>query len=67
MLTAEVADRLRMSPDRVRDLVRDGVLPARRLTPRGRLLFDEDAVEKVLAAGPAQATADATGQPTTDA
>jgi excisionase family DNA binding protein len=58
MLTAEVADRLRMSPDRVRDLVRDGILPARRLTPRGRLLFDEDAVEKVLAAGPMKAAAE---------
>jgi hypothetical protein len=32
LLTAEVADRLRMSPDRVRDLVRDGVLPGRKLT-----------------------------------
>jgi excisionase family DNA binding protein len=58
MLTGEVAEKLRMSRDRVRDLVRDGILPARRLTPRGRLLFDEDAVEKVLAAGPMKADAE---------
>jgi hypothetical protein len=48
LTTLELADRLRLSPDRVRILARAGILPGRRLTPRGRLLFDQDEVLTAL-------------------
>jgi excisionase family DNA binding protein len=48
LTTLEIAERLRMSPDRVRILARAGVIPARRACPRGRLLFDEDDVLAAL-------------------
>jgi excisionase family DNA binding protein len=48
LTTGEVAGQLRLSVERVYDLVRDGVLPARRLTPRGRLLIHPDDVERAL-------------------
>ena len=48
-LTApEVADLLRLSVEHVYDLVKAGTLPARRLHPRGKLLFDHDEVEAAL-------------------
>ncbi len=48
LTTDEVAAALRMSPDRVRNLAKAGVLPAERLGPRGRWLFDPAAVERAL-------------------
>jgi excisionase family DNA binding protein len=48
LTTLEIAERLRMSPDRVRILARAGVIPARRACPRGRLLFVEAEVEAAL-------------------
>ena len=48
-LTApEVADLLRLSVEHIYDLVQQGVLPAQRLHPRGKLLFDPDEVEAAL-------------------
>jgi excisionase family DNA binding protein len=44
----EVADRLRLSRSHVYKLARSGALPARRLVPRGKLLFDPAAVEAAL-------------------
>jgi hypothetical protein len=48
LTTLEIADRLRLSPDRIRILARTGVIPARRACPRGRLLFVEAEVEAAL-------------------
>jgi hypothetical protein len=48
MTTLELADHLRLSPDRVRCLARAGVIPARRACPRGRLLFVEAEFEAAL-------------------
>jgi excisionase family DNA binding protein len=48
MTTTEVADLIRMSPDHVRRLALSGALPARRIGPRGRLLFDEQEVAAAL-------------------
>jgi DNA-binding transcriptional MerR regulator len=45
LTTIEVAELLRMRPDRVRNLAKAGVLPPRRAGDRGRLLFDEADVE----------------------
>ena len=48
-LTApEVADLLRLSVEHVYDLVKARVVPAQRLHPRGKLLFDSDEVEAAL-------------------
>jgi excisionase family DNA binding protein len=58
LTTAELASWLRVTPDRIRALVRTGTLPARRLTPRGRLLFDPEQVEKALASATATARPD---------
>ena len=50
-LTApEVADLLRLSVEHLYDLVQAGVVPAQRLHPRGKLLFDPDEVEAALRA-----------------
>ena len=46
----EVADLLRLSVEHLYDLVQAGVVPAQRLHPRGRLLFDPDEVEAALRA-----------------
>jgi excisionase family DNA binding protein len=48
LVAAEVAARLRLSVARVYALVDEGVLPARRVGARGRLLFIESEVEAVL-------------------
>jgi excisionase family DNA binding protein len=48
MTTDEVAGQLRLSVDRVYDLVRDGVLPAKRLRARGKLLIHPADVERAL-------------------
>jgi excisionase family DNA binding protein len=45
---AEVADRLRLSQNRVRQLVREGRLPVLQLTPKSRLLFEEKRIAKAL-------------------
>jgi excisionase family DNA binding protein len=58
LTTAELASWLRVTPDRIRALVRTGTLPARRLTPRGRLLFDEREVEQALASAATTARPD---------
>jgi excisionase family DNA binding protein len=48
-LTApEVADLLRLSVEHLYDLVKSGVVPAQRLSPRGKLLFDPDEVQAAL-------------------
>jgi excisionase family DNA binding protein len=48
-LTApEVADALRVSVEHLYDLVKRGAVPAYRLNPRGKLLFDPDDVEAAL-------------------
>jgi excisionase family DNA binding protein len=45
---SEVAERLRLSRERVYSLTRAGVLPARRVGPRTQLLFDEAEVMAAL-------------------
>ena len=54
LLCEEVAALLRVSPDTVRDMVREGRLRAARVRPRGRLLFEYDDVMTALktVAGP---------------
>lgn len=53
-LTAEeVAQQLRLSRWSVYRMAASGALPATRLTPRGRLLFDVETIESVLAQRPA--------------
>lgn len=48
-LTAtEVADKLRFTRHWVYELARAGKLPARRVCPRGRLLFDAQQIERLL-------------------
>jgi excisionase family DNA binding protein len=44
----EISERLRLSTGRVRQLVREGRIPAVQATPRGKLLFDEAEVIAVL-------------------
>jgi len=46
--TDEVALALRRTPDSIRQLAREGVLPAVRLRPHGRLLFDPIEVARAL-------------------
>lgn len=46
--TAEVAEKLALSPRRVRELAAAGVLPATQLTPRGHLRFRREDVERLL-------------------
>ena len=48
LTAAEQAARLRMSRERLYRLVRAGYVPALRLRPRGRLLFDPQEVEAAL-------------------
>jgi excisionase family DNA binding protein len=48
MTTADIAELLRCSTDHVRRLVHDGRLPAKRVRPTGRLLFDPADVERAL-------------------
>ncbi|HEX5269980.1 MAG TPA: helix-turn-helix domain-containing protein [Gemmataceae bacterium] len=48
LLTREVAELLRMSEDGVRELVAEGRLKARRVRPKGQLLFDPADVEQAL-------------------
>jgi excisionase family DNA binding protein len=48
MLLNEVAATLRLSERRVRALVSLGRLRARRLTPKGKLLFSREDVEAAL-------------------
>jgi len=45
---SEMADRLRMTTDRLYQLVRAGEIPAKRIGERGRLLFDPAAVEAAM-------------------
>jgi excisionase family DNA binding protein len=54
LLTEEVAEMLRMSPDSVRELVAEGRLKASRCRPRGRLLFNLADVEAALKTAGAQ-------------
>ncbi len=57
LLAPEVAKRLGVSVEYVRDLVRDGRLQAYRLTPKGRLHFrPEDVTGAMRQARPATAT-----------
>jgi excisionase family DNA binding protein len=51
MTAPEVADKLRISVEHLYDLVKAGTLAAQRLNPRGRLLFDPEAVEAALRRG----------------
>jgi excisionase family DNA binding protein len=54
LLTApEAAARLRISVERLYDLVADGTIPARQLRPRGRLLFRPEDLEAALRPAPA--------------
>jgi excisionase family DNA binding protein len=46
--TDEITDRLSVTPRYVRRLAREGRLPARQLSPRGRLLFEAGVLEQVL-------------------
>lgn len=48
LLTGDDAQRLGLSPDRVRQLERAGVLLAQR-TPTGLRLYDRDVVERLAA------------------
>jgi hypothetical protein len=50
----DLTDRVPLSRGRIYKLARSGALPARRLTPRGRLYFDPDEIERALrpAVGP---------------
>jgi excisionase family DNA binding protein len=48
MLASEIAEYLRVSVETVYDLVSSGAIPAQRLRPGGKLLFDLDAVEAAL-------------------
>jgi excisionase family DNA binding protein len=62
LLTApEAADRLRLSVERLYDLVADGTVRAVQLRPRGRLLFRPEDLEAALK--PAGRAARATDQP----
>ena len=48
LLASEIAEYLRVSVETVYDLVSRGVIPAARLRPGGKLLFDLPAVEAAL-------------------
>jgi excisionase family DNA binding protein len=48
LLTTEVAEMLRVSPDTVREMVAEGRIVARRIRPRGQLLIPESAVQEAL-------------------
>lgn len=48
LTTREVATRLALSPDRVRSLAAEGVLPAIQYTARGQLRFRPEDVERLL-------------------
>jgi excisionase family DNA binding protein len=62
MLASEIAEYLRVSVETVYDLVSSGAIPAQRLRPGGKLLFDLDAVEAALVRSGGQVgTAQATG------
>jgi excisionase family DNA binding protein len=68
MLAREVAEHLRISVESVYDAVRSGVIPAQRLRPGGKLLFDLDAVEAALVRSGGQVgTAQAAGAETAEA
>ena len=50
LLTArEVAELLRTTPSRIRELVASGQLPSVRLTPQGRHRFRAEDVERLIA------------------
>jgi excisionase family DNA binding protein len=48
LLASEIAENLRVTVETVYDLVRSGVIPAQRLRPGGKLLFDPVTVEAAL-------------------
>jgi DNA-binding transcriptional MerR regulator len=52
----ELAFALRRTPDSIRHLAREGLLPAVRLRPHGRLLFDPAEVARALTPAAPQAT-----------